>query len=533
MWLLCGLLFVQLMQMCFESLHSPAIYSISSGVLSAFSTGRTSALVIDIGAAGTRIMPVVDGYELRRCSVFTRRGGNWLDDILLREMNAQLRKTYPGITAPPLPTAGAMKGKATTAAAAIAMNKQYAAAAASGAGMRLFDVNNSVVRPWFEAKPAASSATTTAAAAAVRRPVQPTFREFHIRGVVQDLKEWMCFVPYAPIALPEHLLQPKPVSQPAPPPGKSTASAAAAAAAAVTSATMSVMQQHADAVSEYRVQELQNRSLQFPPPYELPDGHHVVATDRICTAPEQMFFTAPLPEPVVIMQPPKVPRSKSKTASNAAAQAAAAQAAVNAQAAAQAAAVAAASKKRARVILEEQTANAAAAVDALISAGAVGADGITGASSSVENTSSKVSSSSGSSSSSGRLRAGGAGISISSSVGALSNVKVDEESLSDLVFLCVSQCDVDVRRELLGNIHIVGGGSRIDGIAQRLAYELTEIVPSHIKVKVVSALPAERHYAPWIGGSILSMCGTFQQLWLTRAEYEEQGPERCVQRFDH
>jgi actin-related protein len=38
-------------------------------------------------------------------------------------------------------------------------------------------------------------------------------------------------------------------------------------------------------------------------------------------------------------------------------------------------------------------------------------------------------------------------------------------------------------------------------------------------------LPIERHNAAWIGGSILSICGSFQQMWISKAEYEEQGVE--------
>lgn len=50
---------------------------------------------------------------------------------------------------------------------------------------------------------------------------------------------------------------------------------------------------------------------------------------------------------------------------------------------------------------------------------------------------------------------------------------------------------------------------------------------------MVGALPLERQHAAWVGGSILGICGSFQQLWLTRGEYEEQGAHRAAQRFDH
>jgi actin-related protein len=63
-------------------------------------------------------------------------------------------------------------------------------------------------------------------------------------------------------------------------------------------------------------------------------------------------------------------------------------------------------------------------------------------------------------------------------------VDCNTESLQGLVHHCLSLCDTDVRRDLLGNIVIVGGGSLIDGVSNRLLYELNEILPSNMKVRV-------------------------------------------------
>jgi actin-related protein len=34
----------------------------------------------------------------------------------------------------------------------------------------------------------------------------------------------------------------------------------------------------------------------------------------------------------------------------------------------------------------------------------------------------------------------------------------------------------------------------------------------------------ERKYSVWIGGSILSSLSTFQQMWISKTEYDESGP---------
>ena len=63
---------------------------------------------------------------------------------------------------------------------------------------------------------------------------------------------------------------------------------------------------------------------------------------------------------------------------------------------------------------------------------------------------------------------------------------------------------------------------RFPGIGERMTKEMTQLAPSTMKVRVVA--PAERKYSVWIGGSILSSLSTFQQMWVTRDEYNDAGP---------
>ncbi|VDP78024.1 unnamed protein product [Echinostoma caproni] len=45
--------------------------------------------------------------------------------------------------------------------------------------------------------------------------------------------------------------------------------------------------------------------------------------------------------------------------------------------------------------------------------------------------------------------------------------------------------------------------------------------PRH-QIKIVA--PPERKYSVWIGGSILASLSTFQQMWISKQEYDESGP---------
>ena len=64
--------------------------------------------------------------------------------------------------------------------------------------------------------------------------------------------------------------------------------------------------------------------------------------------------------------------------------------------------------------------------------------------------------------------------------------------------------------------------SRVVGFGDRVNKEVTSLCPSTMKVKVLTA--PERKYSVWIGGSILSSLSTFQQMWISKEEYDECGP---------
>lgn len=92
--------------------------------------------------------------------------------------------------------------------------------------------------------------------------------------------------------------------------------------------------------------------------------------------------------------------------------------------------------------------------------------------------------------------------------------------------------DVDVRKDLAGCICLVGGASVVPNLEARLSAELTALLPAMVKPKVTASRnTVERSCAAWIGASVLTSLGSFQQLWLSRTEYEEYGTTLGIQRF--
>lgn len=106
-------------------------------------------------------------------------------------------------------------------------------------------------------------------------------------------------------------------------------------------------------------------------------------------------------------------------------------------------------------------------------------------------------------------------------------------SIPQIMYKALGQAEVDIRKQLFSNVVLVGGGSLLSGINLRCTNELQEILPSYCKVKTVFNSPLERQHSAWIGGSILSICGTFNQMWLSKEEYEEQGSRIILERFQH
>ena len=92
----------------------------------------------------------------------------------------------------------------------------------------------------------------------------------------------------------------------------------------------------------------------------------------------------------------------------------------------------------------------------------------------------------------------------------------------DTTFQSIMKCDVDIRKDLYANVVLSGGTTMFSGIGERMAKELTALAPSTMKIKVVA--PPERKYSVWIGGSILASLSTFQQMWISKQEYDESGP---------
>jgi|EP01129_Flabellula_baltica_P016774 actin beta/gamma 1 len=99
---------------------------------------------------------------------------------------------------------------------------------------------------------------------------------------------------------------------------------------------------------------------------------------------------------------------------------------------------------------------------------------------------------------------------------------LEAAGVHETTYNSIMKCDVDIRKDLYANIVLSGGTTMFPGIGDRMEKEVKNLAPPTMKIKVIA--PPERKYSVWIGGSILASLSTFQQMWISKEEYDEAGP---------
>jgi len=97
------------------------------------------------------------------------------------------------------------------------------------------------------------------------------------------------------------------------------------------------------------------------------------------------------------------------------------------------------------------------------------------------------------------------------------------EGVQKILFDSVMKSDVDLRKDLFSNIVLSGGTTMFEGFSHRLEKEVTQLIGSN-NVSVKVSAPEQRNFSVWSGGSILASLKTFDQMWISKKEYEESGP---------
>ena len=86
----------------------------------------------------------------------------------------------------------------------------------------------------------------------------------------------------------------------------------------------------------------------------------------------------------------------------------------------------------------------------------------------------------------------------------------------------IMKCDCELRSDLYRNIVLSGGSTMFPSFGDRMQKEITALTHPALKIKIIA--PPDRKCSVWFGGSILASLSTFQQMWISKQEYDESGP---------
>ena len=98
----------------------------------------------------------------------------------------------------------------------------------------------------------------------------------------------------------------------------------------------------------------------------------------------------------------------------------------------------------------------------------------------------------------------------------------DYINFQELFKQTVKSIDSDLREYMLANIIFNGGTTLFKGFKNRVTKEIEEAGQEYEFKKKIHIYP-EAQFMAWIGGSILSSLSNFENLWITKSEYKEEG----------
>lgn len=96
-----------------------------------------------------------------------------------------------------------------------------------------------------------------------------------------------------------------------------------------------------------------------------------------------------------------------------------------------------------------------------------------------------------------------------------------EPSVQKICMDAIMTCDVDFRQDLVKSLVVAGGTTLLPGLAPRLRTELSTLLPGELARQIDICVDSQRRHAAWIGGSMFASLSTFDQVVITKQEYEE------------
>ncbi|GFR07838.1 actin-related protein 6 [Trichonephila clavata] len=111
-----------------------------------------------------------------------------------------------------------------------------------------------------------------------------------------------------------------------------------------------------------------------------------------------------------------------------------------------------------------------------------------------------------------------------------SDVNIREMGISEAIVHVIESCPEEIQPHLYKNIVLTGGNACFPGFKDRVYNDVRCEAPSLCDVKVI--LPENPVTNAWEGGTLIPSDPEFHKLIVTRKQFEENGINFCLEKFD-
>ncbi|XP_008309590.1 actin-related protein 6 [Cynoglossus semilaevis] len=111
-----------------------------------------------------------------------------------------------------------------------------------------------------------------------------------------------------------------------------------------------------------------------------------------------------------------------------------------------------------------------------------------------------------------------------------SDIGIQEMGIPEAIVHSVQSLPEEMQSHFYQNIILTGGNTLFPGFRERLEADLRSLVPTHLIVSVL--LPSNPLCYPWDGGKLLAHNPDYDEMVVTREDYEENGHCICEEKFD-
>ena len=95
-------------------------------------------------------------------------------------------------------------------------------------------------------------------------------------------------------------------------------------------------------------------------------------------------------------------------------------------------------------------------------------------------------------------------------------IGLEYQGVHEMIDTCIRQCDIDLRKQLYGQIIVAGSTTLMHNFCERLHQELQKLSKG---VKPTLIAPNNRKHSCWVGGATVSSLKAFDKMWITKKDY--------------